>query len=662
VDADSSYFIAEAVSATDYSPFGAPLPGRSKTFTESASSSVISTESFTSGTNGWTSSGTHSVLTGNYYGQLAATITGRGSDPEGMQKTFATEEGKQYKVVFTVNTIGWPSFRVQDSISGDDIVSTGMQLPGTYSYTFVARGSRTTLYFEEVEAVNSTLVLSSLIFFEEDKSPGYRYGFNGYERDDEVKGSENSTDFGDRMYDNRLGRMFKPDPFEFAYPGTTPYGGMGSNPIVNTDVGGKLVILINGFGFGRSTMPATKRYTCWDAQMRQNIAATLKDNKAIYFNGSSKGLLGPPSLIEEKMGGDDFFTTPESRFDAGAEAVKGEMAMIIKQQLDDQRKTNPNAKINVVAHSMGVAYSAGVVQGLLDAKDAQGNTLFTPDDFGEIWLLAAYQADRIKYPMVGNIHQRAHTNDFVAGSNRIPGVKDFEKKAWPTNRIDAHASATFNEYFVTENQLIGDLVDVLGDLISAIGRIFRGDGGSSGGGPTRGGNNSCSVRTLNCCFTKGTRIMIHNGSQKNIEQIEIGDTIKTMNLQKMQPENKVVTRISSPEQYALVSVSLSDGTILVNTYDHSYYIKGKGWSSYNPTLTRKRYHIDAKQLEEGDIVYKLHSDGKYKAIKVNCIERLKEEKQMTYTLFTEGENHNYFANGVLVHDDGIQNNTPMTKK
>jgi intein/homing endonuclease len=61
-------------------------------------------------------------------------------------------------------------------------------------------------------------------------------------------------------------------------------------------------------------------------------------------------------------------------------------------------------------------------------------------------------------------------------------------------------------------------------------------------------------------------------------------------------------------------------------------------------------------------VYKLHSDGKYKAIKVNCIERLKEEKQMTYNLFTEGENHNYFANGVLVHDDGIQNNTPMTKK
>jgi hypothetical protein len=34
----------------------------------------------------------------------------------------------------------------------------------------------------------------------------YVYSFNGAERDDEVKGSGNSLDFGARIYDSRLGR------------------------------------------------------------------------------------------------------------------------------------------------------------------------------------------------------------------------------------------------------------------------------------------------------------------------------------------------------------------------------------------------------------------------------------------------------------------------
>lgn len=32
-------------------------------------------------------------------------------------------------------------------------------------------------------------------------SGSYRYGFNGKEKDDEIKGEGNSIDFGSRMYD-----------------------------------------------------------------------------------------------------------------------------------------------------------------------------------------------------------------------------------------------------------------------------------------------------------------------------------------------------------------------------------------------------------------------------------------------------------------------------
>jgi len=37
-------------------------------------------------------------------------------------------------------------------------------------------------------------------------SNSYRYGFNGMEKDDEVKGEGNSLDFGARIYDPRVGR------------------------------------------------------------------------------------------------------------------------------------------------------------------------------------------------------------------------------------------------------------------------------------------------------------------------------------------------------------------------------------------------------------------------------------------------------------------------
>src|SRR5690606_4639049 len=40
----------------------------------------------------------------------------------------------------------------------------------------------------------------------------YRYGFQGQEKDDEVKGSGNSINYKYRMHDPRIGRFFAVDP------------------------------------------------------------------------------------------------------------------------------------------------------------------------------------------------------------------------------------------------------------------------------------------------------------------------------------------------------------------------------------------------------------------------------------------------------------------
>ena len=54
-------------------------------------------------------------------------------------------------------------------------------------------------------------------------SAAYRYGFNGMEKDDELKGEGNSYDFGMRMYDPRINRWLKTDPLDKKYPYDSPY-------------------------------------------------------------------------------------------------------------------------------------------------------------------------------------------------------------------------------------------------------------------------------------------------------------------------------------------------------------------------------------------------------------------------------------------------------
>ena len=70
-------------------------------------------------------------------------------------------------------------------------------------------------------------------------STGYRYGFNGKEKDDEVKGAGNSIDYDARIYDPRLGRFLTVDPAQQKYAGMSPFSGLGNSPIFFKDNGGK---------------------------------------------------------------------------------------------------------------------------------------------------------------------------------------------------------------------------------------------------------------------------------------------------------------------------------------------------------------------------------------------------------------------------------------
>jgi RHS repeat-associated protein len=67
---------------------------------------------------------------------------------------------------------------------------------------------------------------------------GYRYGFNGKENDNEIKGEGNQQDYGMRIYDPRLGKFLSIDPLSSYFPWYTPYQFAGNTPIQAIDLDG----------------------------------------------------------------------------------------------------------------------------------------------------------------------------------------------------------------------------------------------------------------------------------------------------------------------------------------------------------------------------------------------------------------------------------------
>jgi RHS repeat-associated protein len=67
---------------------------------------------------------------------------------------------------------------------------------------------------------------------------GYRYGFNGKENDNEVKGEGNQQDYGMRIYDPRLGRFLSVDPLTDEYPWNSTYSYAEGYPINYIDLDG----------------------------------------------------------------------------------------------------------------------------------------------------------------------------------------------------------------------------------------------------------------------------------------------------------------------------------------------------------------------------------------------------------------------------------------
>jgi RHS repeat-associated protein len=108
----------------------------------------------------------------------------------------------------------------------DKIINTNIK---KVSCNLKKMGCKKLTYGEELPTLK---VVKGFSFLDGNSCAGaYRYGFNGHEKDDEVKGSTGTSyDFGFRMYDPRIGRAPSIDPFKKISPNQSPYAWAGSSP------------------------------------------------------------------------------------------------------------------------------------------------------------------------------------------------------------------------------------------------------------------------------------------------------------------------------------------------------------------------------------------------------------------------------------------------
>jgi RHS repeat-associated protein len=112
-------------------------------------------------------------------------------------------------------------------------------------------------------------------------SNSYRYGFQGQEKDDELKGEGNSLNYTFRMHDPRVGRFFAVDPLTHKYPNYTPYSFSGNKVINAVEIEGlEEYELINAKDF---------RIRIYKVQVEDNLSVISKStgvsvNDILKFN------------------------------------------------------------------------------------------------------------------------------------------------------------------------------------------------------------------------------------------------------------------------------------------------------------------------------------------------------------------------------------------
>ena len=143
----------------------------------------------------------------------------------------------------------------------------------------------------------------------------------------------------------------------------------------------------------------------------------------------------------------------------------------------------------------------------------------------------------------------------------------------------------------------------------------------------------------------------------SIEELQVGDQVLSYNLVTGQTEADEIVQLYTTVNANLAVMTFGDSRLQA-TVDHPFYVKGKGWCSLRPDLTRETISnfSEVGQLEVGDICYLLEG-GQLNEVTLTSAEAT-GTLQRTYTIQRLTRNQTFFAEGILVGAEEVRNQLP----
>ena len=161
--------------------------------------------------------------------------------------------------------------------------------------------------------------------------------------------------YGARHYDATIGRWMTLDPLCEKYYSISPYAYCANNPGLCVDPDGRKIVFVNGFlGFG-SPSGGPSYWNGSNSSFVKMAQATFKDFSAPYFTNYDFSYLLSASIVREGLG----YNYAKDNYKA---LTKG-----MKPGVD---------KFNFVSHSMGGAFSEGMIRYLSEQGWVTENAIF----------------------------------------------------------------------------------------------------------------------------------------------------------------------------------------------------------------------------------------------------------------------------------------------
>ena len=153
-----------------------------------------------------------------------------------------------------------------------------------------------------------------------------------------------------------------------------------------------------------------------------------------------------------------------------------------------------------------------------------------------------------------------------------------------------------------------------------------------------------------CCFDAGMRVLMADGTYKNIEDVEVGDMVMSLNEDTGEYViQKVTATIINKNSTDLVYVNLSNG-VQIGMRAYHPLLTTEGWKSLRPEYAETQIDVGkVEMLEVGDTIV-----GYGENVTVVSVEQRPEvDNYYTYNLSVEGY-HNYIVEGIVVHNAGCK--------